>query len=306
MPCSISPGKVILFGEHFVVKGEPALGLAVSLYAKVCVEYGSGKIYSKNLGVIEKDSPHYPLFNRIMTTIDKRYGLAKPVDIVIESSIPVSSGMGSSAAVAVATTSSLLELIGVSYTRRDIWEIAHEAEKAVHVNPSGVDTTLSTYGGLLLYRAGEFKRIELSLPKNVSLVIVNTGIQRNTGVVVREVLELKERLGVVGDYVYKAAGSIIDKALEAIKASDPHALAILMLVNHGLLWAMGVSCRKCDDIIYELLDSGALGAKISGAGRGGIIIALVEKSRVNEVFERLSKRYEIYIAEPDYHGVRVL
>lgn len=304
MECSVAPGKILLFGEHFVVKGEPSLGVAISMYVKTCVDEGKGVIYSSKLGLIEKSSRNGLLFNRLIETVEQTYGSIRPINIYIESQIPIASGMGSSAAVAVATAYAILRFIRAEFTREDIWKIAHEAEKAVHYKPSGVDTALSTYGGLLYYKQGEFKRIDLVLPRNILLLILNTGISRSTGDVVRDVLTRYDRHSEVCEYIYRAGGVIVEKAIEAIKKSDIRKLGELMNINHGLLWAMGASCRECDEIIYEMLNHGAIGGKISGAGRGGIIIGLVERDKLEIIKNALREKYEIYIVEPDYLGVR--
>ncbi|MEM4717933.1 MAG: mevalonate kinase [Desulfurococcaceae archaeon] len=304
MKCSIAPGKILLFGEHFVVKGEPSLGLAVSIYVKSCVSEGKGIIYSNKLGLIDENSSHRLLFTKLIEAIEQHYGYLKPINIYIDSQIPIASGMGSSAAVAVATAHAILRLIQVEFTRDDIWRLAHEAEKAVHYRPSGVDTGLSTYGGLLYYRHGEFKRIDLELPRTVLLLILNTGISRSTGNVVKDVLSRYDRLSEVCEYIYRAGGVIVEKAIEAIKRSDIKLLGELMIINHGLLWAMGASSRECDEAIYEMLNNGVIGGKLSGAGRGGIIIGIVERDRAEIVRSILKEKYEIYTVEPDYQGVR--
>jgi len=307
MLCSRAPGKILLFGEHFVVKGEPALGLAVSLYVKTCIERGEGKIYSKQLGLIKPSSQHWPLFEAVFNSVEARFGEIPRVDVVVDSEIPISSGMGSSAATAVSLTHALLSFINVEFTKREVQEIAHEAEKTVHYRPSGVDTTLATHGGFLYYKQGVFKRLDLKLPANVAIVVVNTGIPRQTGVVVREVLERYERLGRIGEYIYRAAGEIVENGIKAIENNDIDKLGELMLVNHGLLWAMGASSEECDKTVYELIRLGAIGAKISGAGRGGIIIGLTRRENLEKIKSGLTaKKYEYYIVEPDYQGVTTI
>ncbi|MEM0001672.1 MAG: mevalonate kinase [Desulfurococcaceae archaeon] len=305
MKCSISPGKILLFGEHFVVKGKPALGLAVSMYVNVCVEHGSWAIYSKQLGLIDQGSKHRVLFNALIEKINQDYTKVPPLNIYVDSKLPIASGMGSSAAIAVATAHAILSYLNVPFTKEDVWKIAHEAEKTVHYKPSGVDTILATYGGFLYYRQGSFRRLDLKLPGNISFIIVNSRVERSTGEVVKDVLSRYERLGVISEYIYNAGEKIVEKALEALEKSDVSTIGELMLVNHGLLWAMGASSEVCDRIVYELIKIGALGGKISGAGRGGIVIGLIDNAKLNLAREVLSgKNYEFYIVTPDYIGVR--
>lgn len=305
MNCSIAPGKILLFGEHFVVKGKPALGLAVSMYVRVCVEPGSWIIYSKQLGFINHDSKHRLLFNTLIEKISSEYNNVQPLNINIDSELPIASGMGSSAAVAVATAHAILSFIGVEFTKEDVWKIAHEAEKTVHYKPSGVDTTLATYGGFLYYRRGSFEKLNLKLPENTSLIIVNSRVERSTGEVVKDVLNRYEHLEEIGELIYSAAEKIVEKALDSLRKNNAEILGELMLVNHGLLWAMGASSEICDKIVYDLLKAGALGGKISGAGRGGVIIGLINNQELPRASKVLSmKNYEFYFVQPDYQGVR--
>lgn len=305
MECSKAPGKIILFGEHFVVAGKPAIGLAVSKYAVVCVGPGSGNVYSSRLGKLSPDQRHSLLYVAVFRAFEELTGIKPSLDVYVESEIPVGAGMGSSAAIAVALAHAMLRYHGITASKELVLKLAHEGEKSVHYRPSGVDATLATYGGFLYYRQGEFRRLDLALPRGYSIVVVNTGVERSTGTVVREVLERYSRLQRVGQYIYQAAEEIVEQAVNALKSGDASALGELMVVNHGLLWSMGASSRICDEIVYELIDMGARGAKLSGAGRGGIVIGLVESSRALPVVRALAEKgFEAFAVSPDYEGVR--
>ena len=306
MKCSIAPAKIILFGEHFVVRGKPALGVAVNKYARVCVEKGHGGVYSAQLGELERGSPQRALFDTALEHVESFTGKQAKLDVYVDSSIPVAAGLGSSAAVAVALVHASLTLLDVEFSKEDVRRIAHEAERVVHYRPSGVDTTLSTYGGFLYYKQGEFRLLsDLRLPGDLGVIIVDTGVKRNTGLVVREVLERYERCERAAKHIYEAAGEVVELAIEAIKRGDSRLLGELMLINHGLLWSMSASSRVCDEVVYTLLELGALGAKISGAGRGGVIIGLFSRDHAEQVAEKLASRgFNAFIVEPDYIGVR--
>lgn len=303
--CSIAPGKVILLGEHFVVKGKPALGLAVSLYAKVCVVEGNGEVRSRQLGLVSRDSRHWPLFGALFRAVGEKFGNIPPVDVEVDSEIPLASGMGSSASVAVALAHALLSYMNVEFTREDVWRIASEAEKAVHFRPSGVDTTLATHGGFLYYKQGVFKRLEITLPRSTTILVVNTRVERSTGEVVRDVLERYTRLKEVCEHIYNAAEVLVERAVEALRVGDVRVIGELMLVNHGLLWAMGASSYVCDKVVYELVERGALGAKVSGAGRGGVVVGIASSSDAEGIVAWFRKMgYECFTVTPDYEGVR--
>lgn len=306
MKCSIAPAKVLLFGEHFVVKGKPALGVAINKYARVCVKEGSRRVYSTQLGVLGESSQQRALFDAVFEQVERFTGRRVDLDVYVDSEIPIASGLGSSAAVAVACIHASLVLLGAEFTREDVRRLAHEAEKAVHYRPSGVDTTLATHGGLLYYKQGEFRLLsDLRLPGDLAIVVVDTGVKRSTGVIVKEVLERYERCERAAKHIYEAAGEIVELAIEAVKRGDSRLLGELMLVNHGLLWSMGASSRVCDEVVYALLELGALGAKISGAGRGGVVVGLFNKSAADQVVTKLaSSGLNVFVAEPDYAGVR--
>jgi len=307
MICSIAPGKIILLGEHFVVEGCPAIGIAVGLYARVCVEEGGPLVYSRQLGLIEHSSPYMKPYARIISEVDKKYGCGSGYKIYIDSEIPVGAGMGSSAAVNVALANSLLKACGVEFTREEVNRIAYLGEVEVHGKPSGIDNTLATYGGLLYYRKGEFKRLDLPLPRGVEIIIADTGVKRDTGRVVRDVLERKRRLGKIGEAIYEVASMLVESAVSAMENSDATMLGELMTVNHGLLFSMGASSWVNDRLVHKMLEAGAYGAKLSGAGRGGIVIGLAASSKSREIMEALgSEGVRAYSVKPDYEGVRVV
>ncbi|MEL9909546.1 MAG: mevalonate kinase [Desulfurococcus sp.] len=305
MNCSIAPGKVILFGEHFVVEGYPAIGLAVGLYARTCVEEGDLRIYSRQLGSIDPSSKEAKPYMRIIEEASIRYGCRDRYRIYIDSEIPVGAGMGSSAAVNVSLAHSILEICGVEFTKEDVSRIAYMGEIMVHGKPSGVDNTLSTYGGLIYYRQGLFKRINASLPEDTTLIVADTGVKRDTGLVVREVLERYRRLGELGKAIYEVAGRLVEEAVAAIEKGDVSRLGELMIVNHGLLFAIGASAWINDYLVYKMINNGAQGAKLSGAGRGGIVIGIARAENAGKIVEALKNEgINAYLVKPDYEGVR--
>jgi len=307
MICSRAPGKIILFGEHFVVRGFPGIGVALNTYARACVESNEfNYVESKQLGVLFDEKSGVGLESNIHALINeiRRLGCEKKFRAFIDSSIFISSGMGSSAAVSVALTHAILRFCGLDPSKELVSKIAFEAEKVIHKRPSGIDNTLATYGGMIYYRSGEFKKIDLSWPENYAILVVNTGIERNTGVVVKDVLDLYERRRDILHHIYLAAEKLVEEALSKIRSGDIESLGELMNIAQGLLYTINVSCKKCEEIIWLLKGSGALGAKLSGAGRGGIVISLFRREdlpKIIPLLEREGLRY--LIAQPDLHGV---
>ena len=310
-----APGKVILIGEHFVVEGEPALALALDLRARARVRVLSGEdrvvIISRELGLQEvfpRENPEgSPLFPAYVSAelARERAGVETPLEIRISSDLPPASGMGSSAAVSVATAAAVLAL-GGSLEQELVSSIAYEAEKIVHGKPSGIDNTISTYGGAILYeRKRGFTRIRANL-RGAKLVLADTGIPRSTRDMVRMVRELKARYWTILDPVYTSAGRLAVEAAKALELGDLATLGELMNINHGLLSAIGVSRIELEQLVYAARDSGALGAKITGAGGGGLVVALCRSEDAERVCARLrgiSKR--VLVAEIASRGVVV-
>jgi len=312
-----APGKVILVGEHFVVENQPAIAVALDLRAKVLVEVLEGEpkieITSKNLVISEvftltsvnKESPLYPIYYAAKTTMDF-IGKEKPLRIIIDSEIPPAAGMGSSGSVAVATVAATSSALGVSLGKEDISRLAYQAEVIVHGKPSGIDNTIATYGAAIAYRKTEgFVELKADFSP-VLLVLADSGIPRSTGEMVRRVRALKERYPKIMNPLYHAAGHLAIEAGKAIEAGDFERLGELMNINHGMLSAVGVSNLVLEKLVYVARKSGALGAKITGAGGGGFIVALCwreDAEKVAESLRNLSSR--VIVGQISQEGVRV-
>ncbi len=304
MICSKAPGKIILFGEHFVVKGLPGIGMAVDSYARACVEESdSNKIFSRELGSVYDEARGIGSGSGFEAVLRIVYsmGCSKKVRVYIDSSIFIGSGMGSSAAVSAALAHALLRFCGLDSSKEMVSRIAFEAERIVHGRPSGIDNTLATYGGMIHYRSGVFDRIDIKWPDDYVLLVINTGIQRETGVIVREVLNLYERRRSILEHIYRSAEALVEEALRKIREGDFESLGELMNINQGLLYTINISCPECEEIIWLLRRNKALGAKLSGAGRGGVVIALYREKDLGEVI-RLIRR-ESLVARLDQQGV---
>lgn len=294
-----APGKVILFGEHFVVEGQPAIALALSLRARVTAS-ATGRpsilIRSENLGLSreygfppENDkSPLYPVAYAAYLAAE-RAGKNGGIEIVVDSEIPPGAGMGSSAAVSVATVAAASRLMGLELSLEEISRLAYEAEKIVHGKPSGVDNTVATFGGAIAYRKGEgFLRLNVDFG-DVSLVLADTGKPRSTGELVKRVLTLKSAFPTVMEPIYYAAGRLSVEAAKLMERGDWEAVGVLMNVNHGLLSAIGVSTAEIERLVHAARSAGALGAKLTGAGGGGFIVALVRRGQEHSVVKELEK-----------------
>ncbi len=315
-----APGKVILFGEHFVVKGKPAIAIALSPRIYVTVK-SSGDvsdrivIISKNTGyelvldtsslrILESKGNLHQL-KRILEELKKLSGYLKSAFIEIRSEIPVAAGLGSSASLAVAFTAAYSTYIGLSLSREEISRIAFEAEKIVHGKPSGIDNTIATYGGAILYKGGRFSQLKVGNIRDY-FIIADTGVPRSTREAVLKVLGLYDKYSRILEHVYLAAEKIVEEAKIALEKADTVMLGELMNINHGLLSAIGVSGLELEQLVHTARRSGALGSKITGAGIGGAIIALASRENVDKVYNALSRYAKNIIkASIDWEGVRI-
>ncbi|MDQ1279098.1 MAG: Mevalonate kinase [Thermoproteota archaeon] len=313
-----APGKTILFGEHFVVYGEPAIVIAIDRDVKVTAERrdDSNLHISSNLGFSgtfigerfeteEGDGSEKTLepikitAETLFQTLKKKCGL----NITIKSNIPIAVGLGSSGALAVATVAAIGRLLGANLTREEIVKLSFESEKYVHLNPSGIDQTISTYGGVIVYSKSEgisHMKIESSIP----IVIGNTRIQRNTGRLVDSVRIRKETFPQLMTQLTQTAGQLTREAISVLKKGDLKQLGELMDINQGLLVSAGVSSEELDRLINVAKKGGALGAKLTGAGGGGCIIALSKIGKRKEIAEAIRTAGGIpLIAEKTDEGV---
>ncbi|NIR13295.1 MAG: mevalonate kinase [Desulfobacterales bacterium] len=317
-----APAKVILFGEHFVVYNQPALVLAVDKRVQVSARLREDQhihIRSSNLGlsaIFTEDhfqpqrrgkeahrrlEPIRIATQKILDISGEKVG----VEIEISSRIPVAAGLGSSAAVSAAVAASVSRLLNLQISKEKIFDITLEAERFIHRTPSGIDPAISTYGGLILFqkdRGVTPLEIDVDLP----LVVGDTQLKRSTGDMVAEVGKRREQCPSVIDPVLKAGAEIVQSAIQALKNGDLPELGELMDINQGLLSAVGVSNESLERIIYAARNAGALGAKLTGAGGGGCMIALCPEERLEDVAQAIREvGGTAFLARKTDDGVRV-
>jgi mevalonate kinase len=274
-------GKVILFNEHFVVYGVPAIVSAIGKYtvAKVeAIESAGWKLndnrkatpnYKEDKIEQQKDS-----INRILKKMNIDLS-EKGIEITLEGNLYCASGIGASAASCVAIARALSDHFELTFSDDEINEIAYEGEKGYHGTPSGIDNTASTFGGLIWFEKGENQVInKISLQSPVEIVMGNTGKVADTSAAVAGVRERKERNPDKYNEIFDRAENIAYLAKNAFLNEDYQELGKLMNENHKLLQQIEVSSRELDFLVKLARDQGALGAKLTGGGLGGNMIAL--------------------------------
>jgi mevalonate kinase len=301
-----APAKIILLGEHFVVYGEPAIVLAIDRRAYATADYRKDKrlnFRSVNLNLagyfengifkIEqgderearlKFEPVKLAVEKVLQNYRKNVGL----DIEINSTIPVAAGLGSSAAVITAVTAAVGALLNLKLSKEDVFRITYEAEKVVHGTPSGVDPAISTFGGTLLFQIDTgFKPLEVKT--DMPLIIGDTGVERSTRVQIEKVRNIMDNYPRVADPLKKAAREVVLRAIDALKENDLETLGELMNINQALLYAVGVSDESLEWLINASKKAGAIGAKLTGAGGGGCMIALANNEKLQQVSEAIMR-----------------
>jgi mevalonate kinase len=288
---STAPGKIILFGEHAVVYGQPAIAVPVhQVQATATVEPGtpgSGLILSAvdldRITSLAEASDDDPL--AMMARLTLAHLNASPPDAILtlRSTIPVASGLGSGAAVSTAIVRALTAYLGHELEPETVSWLVFEVEKLHHGTPSGIDNTVVAYGMPVHFIRGQGAET-FTVGAPLHLLIGDTGVASPTRVAVGDVHRAWERETARYERLFVQVGQVVRQARALIEAGgDAVQLGELMERNHELLREMDVSSPELERLVTAAREAGALGAKLSGAGRGGNMIALVapgEEARV--------------------------
>jgi mevalonate kinase len=295
MSSASAPGKIILFGEHAVVYGRPALAVPVTqVHADVEVlDTPERGVWIESPGIdLHAELNSLPSDHPLAAVIQKFLPALKPaqqnkgIKIRISSSIPVASGLGSGAAVSVALIRALSSFVSHPVSDEQINEMAYEIEKIHHGTPSGIDNTVITYAKPVFFIKGQPMET-FKVGKPFTIVIGDTGIAAPTKEAVSDVHKLWEADNERWEKVFDQIGEIVQKARRRIENGEWEALGELMNRNHEYLQELSVSSPELDRMVDAARKAGALGAKLSGGGRGGNIIALVKPERAELVAKSL-------------------
>ena len=289
-----APGKIILFGEHAVVYGRPALAVPVTqVHADVNIADSSRPgiwIHAPDVDLhaewtsLPSDHPIASVLHNFFFA----FGISPfpSLDISITSTIPVASGLGSGAAVTVALVRALSSFFSLSLSDEQVNQFTYEIEKLYHGTPSGIDNTVVTYARPVYFIKGQ--QIEtFAVARPFTIVIGDTGISAPTKESVGDVRKLWEADKVRWEKVFDEVGEIAKQARDDIERGKKKELGELMNRNHALLQELTVSSPELDRLVESARRSGASGAKMSGGGRGGNMIALVENENAPAVAEAL-------------------
>ena len=294
MTKSSAPGKIILFGEHAVVYGRPALAVPVTqVHADVDIsDSNSAGIWINAPDVnLHAEMNTLPSDHPIAAVIHNLFFLSRvspfpTINIKITSTIPVASGLGSGAAVTVALTRALSTHINYAMTDEQVNAFAYEIEKLHHGTPSGIDNTVITYAKPVYFVKGQaIETFKVGQP--FTIVIGDTGVSAPTKESVGDVRKLWEADKTKWESLFDKVGELVKEARNSIESGKTKELGMLMNQNHTVLQELTVSSPELDKLVSAARTAGALGAKLSGGGRGGNMIALVEPSQAEAVAQSL-------------------
>jgi mevalonate kinase len=293
-----APGKVILFGEHAVVYGYPAIAVPIkqvraraTLTPDVTRSSGELRILAPDIG-LNSNWEHLELEDPIRATI-RAVKSALEIErlpsctLKVTADIPIASGLGSGTAVSVAVIRALAGFLGNPLPDERVSALAYEVEKIHHGTPSGIDNTVVTYGQPVYFIKDRLIET-FGVTQPFTLVIADTGIPAPTKESVGDVRAAFQVDPHTYEILFSAVGSIAKTARQAIENGHPEWLGPLMDENHELLTEMGVSSPELDRLVRAAKNAGALGAKLSGGGRGGNMIALVENDQSEAVVQALN------------------
>jgi mevalonate kinase len=278
-----APAKIILFGEHAVVHGQPAIAAPVSslrAHAEAtCQPAGSGLLLDASdlgeriaLGRGEP-IPDHPLARAATLCLSEAGAAIPDMQVRLRSDIPIASGLGSGAALTAALMRVLLITVGASVPDDVLNGWVYEVEREFHGTPSGIDNTVVVFERPLFFVRGERPAL-LAVGRRLTLLVADTGIRSSTKAAVDGVHALLAAQPDTTRAAFARIGALVHKARNAIATGDVLALGPLMDENHALLQQLTVSSPELDRLVAAARQAGAWGAKLSGGGRGGNMIAL--------------------------------
>ncbi|MCF7899292.1 mevalonate kinase, partial [Candidatus Babeliales bacterium] len=279
-------GKTILFGEHFVVYGLPAIAASLNYYTLATIKKINNSTNLFELIDLRpkisqfSESKNFAYKNMIKNIFDF-FKIQEYLQITLSGNLPVfSSGIGSSAASAVAISMAINNFYNFNYDNNFLNQAAFAGELAVHGNPSGIDNTAALLGKIFSFHKicdNNFNNNiiqEINIKNKINCVLVESGVQTDIKVVLSEINILKTKYKNKFDNIFKKYYQIYNIAINALSDFDLNLLGQIMFENHDLLKELTISCAQLDKIINLSKKFGALGAKLTGTGRGGLVLVL--------------------------------
>lgn len=296
-----APGKVILCGEHSVVYGFPAIAIPVSgvrTWVHIASRNDSTglQISAPDIGqtIALKDAQEQPLALAARLVLETLVCSEPDAIMMINSQLPIAAGMGSGAAVTVGIIRAMSAFLGNELDNNTINRLTFEVEKIYHGSPSGIDNTVITWERPIYFIRGNPPNF-CSIGAPVHVLIASSGIAASTRKAVNEVQARRSVNPHEYELIFNRIGDLANTAHKALAGGDLDTLGAVLNANHALLAEMGVSIPKLDTMVDTALQAGALGAKLTGSGQGGNMIALVDENHITPVKNALYKAGSAYV-----------
>ncbi|MFA5075082.1 MAG: mevalonate kinase [Candidatus Babeliales bacterium] len=297
-------GKTILFGEHFVVHGLPAIVASLNCYTLASVQkcknlHEPFEFIDLRPKISQFIELKYFAYKNMIKNILEFFKIQDCLQITLSGNLIVcSSGIGASAAAAVAISKAINNFYNFNYDNNFLNQAAFAGELAIHGNPSGIDNTAALLGKIFSFQKfcnNNFNNNiiqEINIKNKINCVLVDSGVQPNIKKILSEVSILKTKYKNKFDDIFKKYLEIYNIALKALSDFDLNLLGQLMFENHELLREFTVSCEQLDKIVALANKFGASGAKLTGTGRGGLVLVLTPDQDLQQFvaknFEKLN------------------
>lgn len=297
-----APCKAIITGEHFVVHGAWALAAALGKKVRVDVE-PSDRFRIHSDAHLASSSALAPAA-RVVETMAREFSFRPNLRVDISSEVPDGAGLGSSASTMVAIVAALSRLKSLGLGRREVIEFAMVGEREIHGHPSGIDVNTCALGGVLLFKMGARPK-PVSLSRPARLLVVHSGRKRKTRRLIDRVSATRSSHPALFAGLAQSASDLSHLAADRLAAGDTRGLGRLLTYNHAVLSFIGASNARLDALVDLLLSLGCAGAKLTGAGGGGSVIAVAAEGKEKSTISELKRRgFDAFEASIPVGGAR--
>jgi mevalonate kinase len=298
-----APSKAIITGEHFVVHGAWALAAALPRKVRVQVAPASAfRVTSDKFGDV--GSPQLRPVSRVIEAMAREFSAKPNVSVSISSMVPEGAGLGSSAATMVAVAAAFSRLNSLGLGVDEIIRYSMVGERHIHGNPSGIDPAVSARGGVILFRPGSRPK-KLSLEGERTLILSYSGRTRSTKGQIGRVTQIRNKYPGLFSILSDGISELSLTAAEKMRIGDMEGLGNVLTVNHAALMSLGVSNDTLDFMVDLLASMGSYGAKLTGAGGGGSVVAVAPEAKEKSIVSGLTARgFETFKVSVPAEGVK--